>query len=79
VDGRLRSFVTDLPPSIVVFLIALPLSIIIGIVAIDLLTGILIGLGLSTARLVYSLAHLDIERVDRDGRIELHLHGAATG
>lgn len=77
-DGRLRSFVTDLPPSIVVFLIALPLSIIIGIVAIDLLTGILIGLGLSTARLVYSLAHLDIERVDRDGRIELHLHGAAT-
>jgi MFS superfamily sulfate permease-like transporter len=51
---------------------------IVGIVAIDLLTGIIIGLALSTARLVYSLAHLDIERLDRDGKIELHLHGAAT-
>ena len=50
----------------------------IGIVAIDLLTGIIIGLLLSTARLVYSLAHLDIERVDVEDRIELHLHGAAT-
>jgi MFS superfamily sulfate permease-like transporter len=51
---------------------------IIGIVAIDLLTGIIIGLALSTARLVYSLAHLDIERIDTADRIELHLHGAAT-
>ena len=51
---------------------------IIGIVAIDLLTGIIIGLALSTARLVYSLAHLDIERIDTEDRIELHLHGAAT-
>jgi hypothetical protein len=33
---------------------------------------------LSTLRLVYSLAHLDIERVDVGERIELHLHGAAT-
>lgn len=54
------------------------LATIIGIVAIDLLTGIIIGLLLSTARLVYSLAHLDIERVDAEDRIELHLHGAAT-
>ncbi len=54
------------------------IATIVGIVAIDLLTGILIGLGLSTARLVYSLAHLDIERVDTDDRIELHLRGAAT-
>ena len=51
---------------------------VIGIVAIDLLTGIIIGLVLSTLRLVYSLAHLDIERVDVGERIELHLHGAAT-
>jgi MFS superfamily sulfate permease-like transporter len=51
---------------------------IIGIVAIDLLTGIIIGLVLSTARLVYSLAHLDIERIDTNGRIELHLRDAAT-
>jgi MFS superfamily sulfate permease-like transporter len=54
------------------------LATIIGIVAIDLLTGIIIGLALSTARLVYSLAHLDIERIDSNDRIELHLHGAAT-
>ena len=54
------------------------LATIIGIVAIDLLTGIIIGLALSTAKLVYSLAHLDIERIDSDDRIELHLHGAAT-
>jgi MFS superfamily sulfate permease-like transporter len=54
------------------------LATIIGIVAIDLLTGIIIGLALSTAKLVYSLAHLDIERIDANGRIELHLHGAAT-
>jgi len=54
------------------------LATVIGIVAIDLLTGIVIGLVLSTARLVYSLAHLDIERIDSGDRIELHLHGAAT-
>ena len=54
------------------------LSTVVGIVAIDLLSGIIIGLVLSTMRLVYSLAHLEIERVDRDGRIELHLRGAAT-
>jgi MFS superfamily sulfate permease-like transporter len=54
------------------------LATIIGIVAIDLLTGIIIGLLLSTARLVYSLAHLHIDRIDAEDRIELHLHGAAT-
>jgi MFS superfamily sulfate permease-like transporter len=54
------------------------LATIVGIVAIDLLTGIIIGLALSTARLVYSLAHLDIERIDTNGRIELHLRDAAT-
>ncbi|MGB5703420.1 MAG: SulP family inorganic anion transporter [Polyangiales bacterium] len=54
------------------------LSTLIGIVAIDLLSGIVIGLVLSTMRLVYSLAHLEIERVDTDGKIELHLRGAAT-
>ena len=54
------------------------LATVIGIVAIDLLTGIVIGLVLSTMRLVYSLAHLDIERIDIDDRVELHLHGSAT-
>jgi MFS superfamily sulfate permease-like transporter len=51
---------------------------VVGIVAIDLLAGIVIGLVLSTIRLLYSLAHLEIERIDRDGKVELHMHGAAT-
>ena len=51
---------------------------VVGIVAIDLLTGIVVGLVLSTMRLVYSLAHLEIERIDTDGKIEFHMHGAAT-
>lgn len=54
------------------------LATVVGIVAIDLLTGIVVGLVLSTIRLLYSLAHLEIERIDRDGKIELHMHGAAT-
>ena len=54
------------------------LATIIGIVAIDLLSGIVLGLLLSTGALVYSLAHLDIHRIDLDDKIELHLHGAAT-
>jgi MFS superfamily sulfate permease-like transporter len=58
--------------------VAIYLATIIGIVAIDLLSGIIIGLVLSTGSLVYSLAHLDIHRVDLDAKIELHLHGAAT-
>ncbi len=51
---------------------------VMGIVSIDLLTGIVIGLVLSTLRLVYSLAHLDIDRIDEEDQVELHLHGAAT-
>jgi len=50
----------------------------VGIVAIDLLTGIVLGLVLSSIRLLYSLAHLEIERIDRDDKVELHMHGAAT-
>jgi MFS superfamily sulfate permease-like transporter len=58
--------------------LAIYLATIIGIVAVDLLSGIIIGLVLSTASLIYSLAHLDIHRIDFDDKIELHLHGAAT-
>ena len=58
--------------------VAVYLATVVGIVAIDLLSGIIIGLVLSTGALVYSLAHLDIHRVDVDDKIELHLHGAAT-
>ena len=51
---------------------------VIGIVAIDLLTGIVLGLVLSTVRLLHSLAHLEVDRIDRDGKVELHMHGSAT-
>lgn len=55
------------------------LATVIGIVSIDLLTGIVIGLVLSTMRLVYSMAHLEIEQVEEEeGKIDLHLHGSAT-
>ncbi len=57
---------------------AIYVATVVGIVAIDLMTGIVIGLMLSAARLIYSLAHLDIERIDKEDRVELHLHGSAT-
>lgn len=50
----------------------------IGVVVIDLLSGIILGFVLSTARLVYSLAHLDIEREEAGNRIDLHFQGSAT-
>lgn len=53
---------------------------VIMIVATDLLTGILVGLGLSLAKLVYALSHMSV-RVREDaarGRVEVHLIGAAT-
>lgn len=51
-----------------------------GIVAIDLLTGVLIGVALSVIRLIYSLTHLEIhaERFPEIRRVVLHLDGAAT-
>lgn len=76
-----RLFMVSAPLKILEYgrpVFAIYVATIIGIVAIDLLTGIIIGLVLSTGRLVYSLAHLDIERIDLEDKIELHLHGAAT-
>lgn len=55
-----------------------------GIVAVDLLTGVLIGFALATAKLVYTFTHVRIDRVDRPdandgaGRIDIDLHGSAT-
>ncbi|MGH0033845.1 MAG: SulP family inorganic anion transporter [Myxococcota bacterium] len=53
----------------------------VGIVSVDLLTGVLIGVGLSVLRIVYDMSHLDVslEKAD-DGsaRCILHLDGAAT-
>ena len=50
------------------------------IVVIDLLTGIVMGLGLAVVQLIYRFTHLTI-RVDRDterNRTNLYLEGAAT-
>ncbi len=52
----------------------------IGIVATDLLTGVLIGLGLAILKLLYTFAHLKVvSETSEDGnRIDLVLHGSAT-
>lgn len=53
---------------------------VVMIVATDLLTGILVGLGLSFAKLVYALSHMSIKvRQDTgNGLVEVRLFGAAT-
>lgn len=49
------------------------------VVVADLLTGVLLGLGLSTARLLYVLSHLDLSLTPAPrSRMELHFRGAAT-
>jgi len=50
------------------------------IVAVDLLTGVLVGIALSGVKLLYTFSHLDL-RYDYDEKAhkaELHLEGAAT-
>ena len=51
-----------------------------GIVAVDLLTGVVIGIVLSLAKVLYAVSHLEVELSGDDGRgrHELHLRGAAT-
>lgn len=52
----------------------------VGVVGLDLLTGIMLGIGLAFARLLYTFSHLEI-RVDEDkesGDVEIYLKGAAT-
>lgn len=49
------------------------------IVCVDLLTGVVVGIGLSLAKLLYHVSHLRIERREGDeDRTELRLSGAAT-
>lgn len=52
----------------------------IGVVTIDLLTGVILGFVLATLKLVYTFSHLDIRR-EHDapaGRVDLWLTGSAT-
>jgi len=53
---------------------------VIGIVAIDLLTGVIVGVLLSLFKLVYKMTYLDIRLVQRPGTsdFDLYLEGAAT-
>lgn len=51
-----------------------------GVVAIDLLTGVLLGIGLTTARVLYKVSRLNLhlEQDKPNQRIDLYLEGAAT-
>jgi MFS superfamily sulfate permease-like transporter len=62
------------------FPIVIYFSTLIGIVATDLLTGVLIGIVLSFGRLLYKLSDLEIyvERHERKQQVDLYLMGAAT-
>lgn len=56
------------------------IATIVTIVSTDLLKGVLLGLGLSLAKLLYAFSHLDIRKVETDGgkSVVLHLTGSAT-
>jgi MFS superfamily sulfate permease-like transporter len=62
------------------FPVAIYAATVVVIVATDLLTGILVGIGLSVVKILYGLTHMHI-RVSRDtaqNRIDVHVAGAAT-
>ena len=50
----------------------------IGIVTTDLLTGVIIGVALSIAKLIYKVSHLDVRVLRNGSRVDIHLQGAAT-
>lgn len=60
--------------------LAIYAATVVGIVTTDLLTGVLIGLGLSLAKLVYTFTHLDVTFVEgtEPGTALVALDGAAT-
>lgn len=51
-----------------------------GIIATDLLTGVLLGLGTAIAKLIYTFSHLEIRSEERLGgrRMDVYLVGSAT-
>jgi MFS superfamily sulfate permease-like transporter len=49
-----------------------------GIVVIDLLSGVLIGVALALAKLLYTLSNLKIRVEQTPERVDIHLEGAAT-
>lgn len=62
------------------FPVAIYAATLVTIVATDLLTGILVGMGLSIVKILYGMSHLHI-RVTRDAArncVDVHVAGAAT-
>jgi MFS superfamily sulfate permease-like transporter len=60
--------------------LAIYAATLIIVVSVDLLTGIVVGLGLAIAKLIYTFSHLSV-RVEQDThkrRAVIHLSGAAT-
>lgn len=64
--------------------IAIYAATLAGIILVDLLTGVVIGFALATAKLVYTFTHVQVDTRERpqtpDGAriIDIDLHGAAT-
>lgn len=60
--------------------LAIYFATLIGVVAIDLLTGVILGFVLATAKLVYTFSHLQIRREHdtQTNRIDLWMTGSAT-
>jgi MFS superfamily sulfate permease-like transporter len=50
----------------------------IGIVTTDLLTGVIAGVALSVAKLIYKVSHLDVRVLRNGSRADVYLQGAAT-
>jgi len=50
----------------------------IFIVGFDLLTGILIGFALATAKLIWTFTHVQVDTFEEDNRVDIVLHGSAT-
>ncbi|WP_263408708.1 SulP family inorganic anion transporter [Terriglobus tenax] len=48
------------------------------IVATNLLTGVLVGIGLSLLRVLWKVAHLETSVEEKDGRTEVHFSGVGT-
>ena len=54
------------------------MATLVMIVATDLLTGVLVGIGLSVVKLLYTFSHLVIHTEERGDKVHLRLEGAAT-
>ncbi len=48
------------------------------IVGFDLLTGVLVGFALATAKLVWTFTHVQVDTFEEGNRVDMVLHGSAT-